>query len=355
MSLSARFQLNRSRFSLDVDFDIPDTGISVLFGPSGCGKSTLLRCMAGLEQAYGTLHVKNICWQNSDNKLFIPTHRRGIGVVFQDPALFSHLNVRQNLAYAAKRSAAGKSELENISQLLKLDGLLERDTVSLSGGEKQRVAIARALLSQPELLLMDEPLAALDVERKNEILPYLDQLNRRLNIGIVYVTHNIDELLTLADYLLIMNNGRMLAHGRPAQLLSRLDLPLAQRDDACSIIACNVLNHEANYNLTRLQLGDQVLVIPRIGAAPQQQIRLRIQARDVSLCRDKPERSSILNILPATVMELGKPTANGQQIIRLSVAGETVLARISVLSSERLELTPGIKTFAQIKSVALSR
>lgn len=356
MSLQVRIKLVKAGFTLDADFTTPEAGISVLFGPSGSGKSTLLRCLAGLEPvAEGKIILNGSCWHGSQRRQSMPTHQRGVGMVFQEPGLFSHLNVIQNLRYAAKRSGASDSEVDTTVSLLKLEALLERDTTSLSGGEQRRVAIARALLGKPELLLLDEPMAALDLQRKNEILPYLDQLRQQLNINIIYVTHNMDELLTLADYLLLMDGGRIIAHGQPTRLLTRLDLPIARRSDACSIVECEVLEHDTAYRLTRMQLGDQELNIPLIDAAIGRTVKLRIQARDVSLCPQKPLLSSILNILPATVSEVSEPDQSGQLLVKLHVANAILLARISMLSGKRLQLAAGVNLFAQIKGVALTK
>lgn len=357
MTLKAHFRLRKGAFRLDAAFEMPDASVTVLFGPSGCGKTTLLRCLAGLEKPCGFLHLGSESWQDDAQKRFLPPHRRRVGVVFQDTRLFDHLDVMGNLRYAVVRngrSGEQGDEFDSVVSLLDLQSLLTRIPASLSGGERQRVAIGRALLTKPRLLLLDEPLTALDAGRKREILPYLERLNTQLDISTLYVTHDMDELLALADRMVLMEAGRVTAQGNVVDLLSRLDLPLAQGDDASTLLICNVLGQNERYCLSVLQLGGERLHIPRIETPSKQTIRLRVRARDVSLCLERPENSSILNILPATVTAISTPS-HGRQLIKLDVAGSDLLAHISELSCQRLGLTPGLKLFAQIKTVALAR
>lgn len=360
MTLKARFRLHKGAFELDVAFEIPAACVTVLFGPSGCGKTTLLRCLAGLEKPQGVLQVDHECWQDDAQKRFLPPYRRRIGMVFQDTRLFDHLDVRGNLHYAAARNGCNghrgehREEFDSVVSLLDLQPLLPRSPASLSGGERQRVAIGRALLSRPRLLLLDEPLSALDAKRKGEILPYLERLNRQLAISTLYVTHDMDESLALADHMLLMEAGRVTAQGNVTDLLSRLDLSPAQSDNASTVLTCSVVEQDEQYHLSLLQFGGEYLHIPRIEAPLQQTIRLRVQARDVSLCLDSPQNSSILNILPATITALSPPS-HGRQLVKLDVSGFTLLAHISQLSCHRLGLKPGLRVFAQIKTVALAR
>lgn len=357
MTLRARFGLNKGAFQLEATFETPESCVTVLFGPSGSGKTTLLRCLAGLEKPDGYLHVDGECWQDDARQTFLPPHRRRIGMVFQDARLFDHLDVMGNLRYAAVRSDRGgehRDEFESVVSLLDLQPLLPRAPASLSGGERQRVAIGRALLSRPRLLLLDEPLSGLDAARKKEILPYLERLNRRLRISTLYVTHDLDESLALADRMLLMEQGRVIAQGDPVELLSRPDLPLARRDDAGTVLTCTVLEQDDRYRLTLLEIGGERLHIPRIEAAVTQTVRLRVQARDVSLCLTRPHNSSILNILPATITSISPPS-QGRQLVQLRVSNAVLLAHLSELSCHRLALTPGLRLYAQIKTVALAR
>ncbi|MDR2112083.1 MAG: molybdenum ABC transporter ATP-binding protein, partial [Candidatus Accumulibacter sp.] len=209
--MEARFQLGYPNFTLEVDLRLPEKGVTAVFGPSGSGKTTLLRCVAGLERApRGFLSVAGEVWQDEDKKRFWPTHKRPLGIVFQEASLFPHLSVRRNLEYGMKRVGnAGSEEFDTMLALLGIRALLERDPGGLSGGERQRVAIARALLTRPRLLLMDEPLAALDLKRKLEILPYLEKLHDELSIPVLYVSHALDEVARLADYLVLIDAGRV--------------------------------------------------------------------------------------------------------------------------------------------------
>jgi len=352
MSVQARLQLELGQFRLDVELDEPAGGISALFGPSGCGKTTLLRCLAGLTRAKGWCRVDGEAWQDDARGLFLPPHRRGIGLVFQDARLFPHLDVAGNLDYAARR-AGRRAELAATAELLGLGGLLRRRPDSLSGGERQRVAIARALLSRPRLLLLDEPLSALDLARKDEILPYLERLQRELRIPALYVTHSLDEVIRLATRLVAMDAGRTVAAGPTAELLARLDLPLARRQDASAVLEGRVEAHEEAYALTMVRVGEQRWRLPRLDAAPGSAVRLRVQARDVSIALDPPGRTSILNILPARVDALGA-AERGQRLVRLAVDGGTLLARLSEHSCVELGLAPGLAVHAQVKGVALA-
>ncbi len=352
MSLEAAFVLEREGFRLDAELREAEPGVIGLFGPSGCGKTTLLRCLAGLERARGYCRVQDRVWQDSRQEVFLPPHRRGIGMVFQDPRLFTHMNVNGNLRYAAKR-ADTLDQLAGVVDLLDLGPLLMRASHTLSGGERQRVALGRALLSRPDLLLLDEPLAALDAERKREILPYLERVQRSLEIPLVYVSHSLEEVARLADRLVLMESGRTIAAGPAADLLADMALPLAQRDDAGALLIGRVEADDPLYHLISVRVGRDRLRVPRHDVALGDSVKLRIPARDVSLTLEAPQRTSILNVLPATVVAVG-PAMEGQSIVRLQLAGgEALLARISMLSARELALEPGKAVFAQIKSVAL--
>lgn len=356
MSLTARFELSHPGFTLDVDLALPGRGVTALFGPSGSGKTSCLRCVAGLEPAArGRLVVAEETWQDSDRGLFLPPHRRALGYVFQDANLFEHLDVRRNLLFGWKRvaPAARRLELEQVVELLGIEGLLARMPARLSGGERQRVGIARALLTSPRLLLMDEPLAALDAERKAEILPYLERLTGELALPILYVSHAPDEVARLADHLVLLEQGRVLASGPTSEVLARLDLPIALADDAGVVLAGRVLGHDPDYGLLSLGLaGEQRVLLAHVPLPPGQALRIKVLARDVSLSLER-QHSSILNVLPATVAEIAPTRSPAQVLLRLDLGGTALLARITRYSLERLALQPGSRVWAQLKSVAV--
>lgn len=356
MSLAARFELRHADFVLDVDLALPGSGVTALFGPSGSGKTSCLRCVAGLEPAArGRLVVAEETWQDSDRGLFLPPHRRALGYVFQDANLFEHLDVRRNLLFGWKRvaPAARRLELEQVVELLGIEGLLARMPARLSGGERQRVGIARALLTSPRLLLMDEPLAALDAERKAEILPYLERLTRELALPILYVSHAPDEVARLADHLVLLERGRVLASGPTTEVLARLDLPIALADDAGVVLEGRVLGHDPDYGLLSLGLsGEQRVLLAHAPLPPGQALRIKVLARDVSLSLER-QHSSILNVLPATVAEIAPTRSPAQVLLRLDLGGTALLARITRYSLERLALQPGSRVWAQLKSVAV--
>jgi len=351
MSLSAAFRYRQGQFELDAALDLP-IGITGLFGPSGCGKSTLLRCLAGLARAAGHCTVSGESWQDDRSGLFLPPHRRAIGLVFQDARLFDHLDIAGNLRYAVRRSGT-QAQLEDVIALLDLGPLLRRRGVTLSGGERQRVALARALLTQPRLLLLDEPLAALDQARKAEILPYLERLQSQLQIPVLYVTHSLDEVIRLADRIALMENGRIVVTGEVHELLARLGLPLAQRIDASVMLPAHIEEHQCEHHLTALRVGRQRLWTTALDLPTGAQIRLRVQARDVSLSLDRSSRTSILNILSATVVEIAAHEP-GQCMVRLSLGELPLLARLSERSVHELGLVPDMPVFAQIKSVSVA-
>ena len=353
MSIEARFCIDRGGFSLDVDLRVPARGVTALFGPSGCGKTTLLRAIAGLERYRdGVLKVGDMIWQSAGR--FVPPHRRALGYVFQEASLFAHLSVRRNLEYGVKRvpREQRKVALEQAVELLGIAPLLDRKPARLSGGERQRVAIARALAVSPRLLLMDEPLASLDVNRKQEILPYIESLHNELDIPVIYVSHSPDEVARLADYLVLLEAGRVVGAGDIHGMLTRLDSPLAHGHDAESLIDAAVAGHDDTYHLTHLDFaGGRFTVIRKplpVGSA----VRLRVAARDVSLTLEHQSGTSILNIFPAIIDEL-IPEGDAQVTVRLMVGGVPMLARVTRKSASVLDLKPGKSVYAQAKSVAL--
>ncbi|HEY9097330.1 MAG TPA: molybdenum ABC transporter ATP-binding protein [Thiobacillus sp.] len=352
-TIDARFRSTLGSFELDAEFSLPARGVSALFGASGSGKTTLLRLIAGLMRAPGSLTVNGEVWQ--DERIFIPTHRRALGYVFQEASLFPHLSVRGNLEYGWKRVPATERRIafDDVVEWLGLGVLLQQAPQQLSGGQRQRVAIGRALLASPRLLLMDEPLSALDSHSRADILPYLERLHRQLELPIIYVSHALDEVARLADTLLLIDAGTITYQGPLAEGLTRLDLPLAHRDTAGTIIDTTVVSHDPAFQMTQVACGNIVFELPGLHAAPGQALRVRVGARDVSLTLTPPNQTSILNLLPTRIVELADD-APGQLMVRLEMEGTILLARITRKSAHALNLQPGMRVIAQIKSVAVA-
>jgi molybdate transport system ATP-binding protein len=352
----AQFKLDYGTFKLDVDLRLPSSGITVLFGHSGSGKTTLLRCIAGLQHAQqGFLSINGNTWQDSDNKLFLPTHQRSLGYVFQEANLFAHLTVLDNLAYGLKRigQKPNSDKFKQIVELLGIAHLMERLPERLSGGERQRVAIARALVLNPDVLLMDEPLASLDSKRKQEILPFLTRLHNELNIPVLYVTHSQQEVAQLADYLVVLDSGKVQAAGLLSDTFSRLDLPLAQDKQASSVWQVKIIAHEADYHLTHVGFDGGELSLPAINAPLGTLLRIQIYASDVSIILEVPKATSILNILPATITDIIDDAENGQTVLRLQVGSQPLLAHITRKSAHKLALQTGISVYVQIKGTSI--
>lgn len=353
--IRAKFRVDRKDFQLDVDLSLPGSGITALFGHSGSGKTTCLRAMAGLERAtQGYFSLGDKVWQDESKGHFVPTHQRALGVVFQEASLFPHLSVRGNMEFGQKRAstAAGRFALPEVAELLGISALLERAPEQLSGGERQRVAIARALLTSPEILLMDEPLAALDLKRKLEILPYLERLHRELAIPIIYVSHAPDEVARLADHLVLLDAGKVVASGALNEVLSRIDLPDAFADDASVVIEAHVAAHETD-DLTRLEFPGGSIFVSQRKEVLGTPLRCRIHARDVSLALKPQRESSILNSVAASVVDQAPTHTAGHVLVKLDAAGSPLLARITRRSAEKLGIRPGLQLHAQIKAVAL--
>ena len=350
--ISGKINLEKGQFSLQAEFLAPATGVCAVFGPSGSGKSTLLRSVAGLEKsARGNLVVNNKPWMTPE--FCLAPHRRRVGMVFQEPSLLPHLSVRGNLEYARRRSGGIADNYRNIIELLGISQLMHRSASGLSGGESQRVALGRALLREPELLLLDEPLAALDLEARANLMTVLEGVLQHLDIPVLYVTHSPDEVARLADHLLLLEGGRVRACGPLAVLLANLDSPLARADDAFTVLRCRVIEPCLPGMLSLASRGGAVLHLPGVNRPLNSEVRLRVQARDVSLCLSRPDNSSIINILPAIVNSLSESGEGQQRTLRLNLAGESLLSRVSAYSCEQLRLHPGMQVFAQIKSVAL--
>ena len=356
--MDVRLHLKYAAFALDVDLQLPGRGVTALYGHSGSGKTTCLRCIAGLEHAAeGFVQINDEVWQDSQKGLFVPAHKRALGYVFQEASLFPHLSVRANLEFGLKRipRQQRRVDMAQATELLGIGHLLERHPQHLSGGERQRIGIARALLTSPRLLLMDEPLAALDSKRKSEILPYLERLHDELDIPVLYVSHAQDEVARLADHIVLLSDGKALASGPIGETLARLDLPLALGDDAGVVITGSVIAYDAHYQLLTLQLPDCPLQI-RVAHAPLavgKQLRVKVQARDVSLSQQAEEHSSILNRLPVTVTQDIAADNSAHVLVRLDAGGTPLLARITRFSRDQLHVHPGQALWAQIKAVAV--
>jgi molybdate transport system ATP-binding protein len=354
-TITTRFFLDYGEFKFDVDLRLPGSGVTVLFGPSGSGKTTLLRCIAGLQRApRGFLKINGEVWQDSERGVFVPTHKRPLGYVFQEASLFPHLTVAGNLQFGRKRigKTSNAVDLQQVIELLGIGHLLTRMPERLSGGERQRIAIARALALNPEVLLMDEPLASLDLQRKQEILPFLGRLNREFNIPVLYVTHSQQEVAQLADTLVIMADGRALASGPMAETLSRLDVPLAHDREAATVWPVTVIEHETDYHLTRVAFAGGSLSLPAIDAAVGTPLRVQIYARDASICLEAPSATSILNVLPATITGLADGR-DGQSVVRLRVGNQALLAHITRKSALLLGLQVGMGVYVQIKGTSI--
>ncbi|MBB1074952.1 molybdenum ABC transporter ATP-binding protein [Rhodoferax sp. 4810] len=351
--LQARLVFGWPGFTLDVDLDLPGRGVTALFGHSGSGKTTLLRCIAGLERApQGQLSVQGEVWQSDTH--WLPTHQRPLGYVFQEASLFPHLSVLGNLRYGLKRTTgAQRVSLDQAIELLGIGHLLARKPDQLSGGERQRVGIARALALSPRLLLMDEPLAALDLKRKQEILPYLERLHRELDIPVLYVSHSPDEVARLADHIVVMEAGRAVATGPLSETLARLDLPIRLGEDAGVVLDAVVAERDAQWHLARVAFPGGSLWVRDGGHAIGSAVRVRILARDVSIALNHVTGISIQNCLPATVDQLADDDHPALALARLTLGPSPLIARLTRRSAAELALTPGQQVWVQIKAVAL--
>ncbi|MFO1107751.1 MAG: molybdenum ABC transporter ATP-binding protein [Bradyrhizobium sp.] len=355
--IEAVFRGRLGHFTLDARFSVPAAGVTAIFGPSGCGKTTIARCVAGLQHLPDSFcSVDGDVWQ--DNGRFLPAHRRPIGYVFQEASLFPHLSVRGNMLYGAPRREGGSIDFDEVVELLGIAPLLDRSPSRLSGGERQRVAIARALLSQPNLLLMDEPLAALDRAAKEEILPFLERLRDRLSLPILYISHDMAEIERFADHLVLMQNGGVTAAGPLHVLQSDPALPLAASRDAGVSLDGITSGYDGRYGLLPLRVDGARLLVPAPPLAPGLRQRLLIAASDVSIARKPPQESSILNVLPARILSHSASRA-GEITATLGLgkhgAGAKILARVTLRSWDMLQLTEGMDVFAQIKGMSLVR
>lgn len=339
MSIVAlKHSIQKGDFHLEVDTEFPATGITGVFGESGSGKTTLLRCIAGLER--------------SEDGFSQPVHQRRIGYVFQEPQLFAHLSVRENIEFGMRRNPDATDQTDEVARLLEVNNLLDRSINDLSGGEAQRVSIARVLCQSPRLILMDEPLSALDERRRNEVLPYLDRLHAEWSVPIIYVSHNIDEICRLSDHLIVLDKGRVVAEGDLQTMLARIDVPQLGGSNAGAVLNVTQSSYDSEFDLTLFSFSGGEIWVP--GHHDSSRTRLRIRASDISLSRTPAESSTILNILPATIEAIAAESTS-TELVRLSLGGDCLVARITRRSLQRLELQAGDKVYAQIKSVTVRR
>ncbi len=354
MGLSVDIKLALEGFSLEVAHSFELGGITALFGASGAGKSLLLRVIAGLESsACGQVLFNDEPWQGAGR--FVPTSKRRVGYVFQDSRLFSHLDVAGNLRFAAKRS--GSKAFDNVVKTLDLQPLLSRPVAGLSGGERQRVAIGRTLLTEPRLLLMDEPLAALDHARKTRLLPYIARLPEAFGLPVIYVTHSVEEVTRLADRMVVLANGRVLAAGGVADTLARLDIAEASgKFEAGSVVQAVVAGQNERFRLTEMTVAGQALSMPASAVALGDKLRLRIRARDVAIAVGRPEGLSIRNVLRGRILEIEQEAETAFAELLLDIGdGQRLRARITRASVAELKIETGDTVFALVKSVSFDR
>jgi molybdate transport system ATP-binding protein len=356
LPLHLRLRLVRPDFTLDVDLELPGSGITVLFGPSGSGKTSLLRCVAGLEKpARGLVRVGAELWQDDASAVFRPPWQRDLGYVFQEASLFEHLDVAQNLAFGLKRSGkpGAAVALERAIELLGIGHLLHRRPGSLSGGERQRVAIARALATQPRLLLLDEPLAALDLARRHEILPWLERMRDELSLPMLYITHSADELARLADYVVVLERGSVKAYGPAQEVLARVVNPAIVGDEAGVLLSGRVLELDARWHLAKVAFAGGALWVRDSGLPLGQAVRLRVLARDVSLTVQETQDTSIQNHIHGCIEEIADDVHPSQALVRVRCGASVLVARVTRRALGALNLKEGAAVWAQVKSVAV--
>ena len=354
MTIKFDYKKSYPNFTLDCHFSIPGSGVTILFGPSGCGKSTLLNCVAGLEKtekAYAK--VKDIILDDKDNNICVPVHDRKVGYVFQDSRLFPHKSVKENLLYGYKRLNEAEQNLDvsNIFKKFSLETLLNNYPHQLSGGQKQRVALARAILSRPRLLILDEPLSALDYRAKQELLPYIQTIHQEFSIPVIYVSHDIKEVLQLGDTIVLMENGKIVDSGDLVDLCVTQPL-LTEQEGASFILEGEVTKIYQEEKISTVQCKGFELHLSGNILETNQYVRILVHAKDVSLTLDKAEHSSILNILPVEVIKV-HPEKNGKHIIECCLEQTKIISVISIRSLHKLGIEPGKILFAQFKATAL--
>lgn len=358
-TINIQIKLRRTRdgqpgFALSIDTNIPGKGVTAIYGASGSGKTTLLRCIAGLEpDAIGKIEVNGRCFQNSNQ--FLPPEHRDIGYVFQDPTLFPHLTVQQNIDFARKRANTPlpESQYEALMKVLAIQHLLVQYPDRLSGGEKQRVAIARAVASNPAVLLLDEPLSALDSPRKQELLGYLEKLHSIIALPILYVSHAQAEIARLADHVVIMDSGAVIQQGPVAHVFQTLTA--ASDTEVTSLLEGIVVQQDERYHLSKVAVGDIDLWVSETGLEMNQTVRLCLAARDISISLQPEQHSSILNKVEVVVHAITPAPDVGFMMVHLKHNELSLYARITEKSADDLALEPELQVWAQIKSAAIIR
>ena len=357
-----QINISRSVFELNLDIQLPEQGITAIFGPSGSGKTSLLRAVAGLEKnPQGRIQIGTNIWQDTHQGICLPTWQRPLGYVFQESSLLSHLSVAENLNFGLKRALKSASSVQTEAnkalqasiELLGIGSLLQRMPNELSGGERQRVAIARAIAMQPQLLLMDEPLASLDTERRQEIFPWLARLRDELKMPMLYVTHSAEEVTRLADHLMVLDNGKVKAQGSVSSVLTQVVNPVVLGEDAGSLIAGRIGAVDSQWHLSRVDFDGGCVWIRDMGFQVGKAVRIRILARDVSLATSEPQNTSIQNQLRGSLQSITSDAHPSQVMVVLNCGAEEVLARVTKRAVDELALKVGMPVWAQVKSVAL--
>jgi molybdate transport system ATP-binding protein len=370
MSIGISIQHHFKDFRLSAEFNVAEPGITALFGPSGSGKTTLVNMIAGLVRPdRGHIQVNDHVLFEHSRGINVPVRQRRVGCVFQDNRLFPHKSVRDNLFYGARRNRhkMPQEEQQAILEMLDIAALMDRRPNLLSGGEKQRVALGRALLSNPDVLLLDEPLSALDHARKQEILPYLEWLRDHRKIPILYITHAVDEVARLADHMVVLDRGKTIATGSVFEMLGRTDLPpLSGRFDAGTVLPARIVSRDPKAEVSFLECGGQRLVVPYLGRPQSSHVRLHVRARDVMIARTPPRDISANNIIPVTVIKISDEPGDTIDVtmcfghdadacLLAETSGRpTIHARITKWSGARLNLQAHQKVFAIIKSVMVN-
>src|SRR5580658_10257015 len=354
MSLSVRLRHDFPTVRMDMAFEVPSPGVTVLFGPSGAGKTTIILAAAGLLRPDECrVEVDGLVMADTATGVWLPPERRHAGLVFQDARLFPHMSVATNLRFGMRRFGPGTIRFDDVVELLGIAALLDRRPHTLSGGERQRVAIGRALLAQPRLLLLDEPLASLDAARKAEILPYLTRLKTALRLPVLYVTHDLDEVTRLADSLVLLDAGHVVAYGPLAEVAARADLPLASRDDATGLLHCRVVEHDSARELTRLDAGGVAFWVPLLDTPVGNECRIRVPAREVILAGRPPDAISLHNIIPGTVRRIAADPSRRAAMVEIALPNGALLARVTPDAVARLGLCVGGPVLALIKSTSI--
>ncbi len=356
-ALTASFRSMSRSFTLGIEFSMPLSGITALFGASGSGKTSILRAIAGLDHLPGRLTIDNEIWQDDTADIFVQPHKRAIGYVFQEASLFPHLTVEDNLMFGQRRSSSptltglGKAE---IVDLMNIGTLLDRSPATLSGGERQRVAIGRALMRQPRLLLMDEPVSALDQGSRETLLTCLEELHRSQSLPILYVSHDTGEVARLADHMILISDGKKLAEGPASDIFERLDLqPPDGREEASALLEATVERHDGETHLTHLSIGKLSITTPRIAPQPGMRVMLRVRARDVAIATQRPEGISIRNILGGTISEMRRDSASPHVDLLVDIGEAHIRAQVTHDACRDLGLQVGLPVFALVKSMSL--